>query len=141
MLSHSLEVTSCTPNTLSCGGSGGCTGSVTQLGFNYLQLFGSVSSEDWPYVSGDTMVGGECNYDLSSMTPMVGLTGYNSLTPNDEMAVMEHIANVGPLSIALDASNWGSYSGGVFDGCSFDENISINHGVQLVGYGTDFGPL
>jgi len=135
------QVTSCTPNTLSCGGTGGCKGSVTQLGYNYLQLFGSVASEDWPYVSGDTMVGGDCDYDLSSMTPVVGLTGYNSLTPNDEMAVMEHIANVGPLSIALDASNWGSYSGGVFDGCSFDENISINHGVQLVGYGTDFGPL
>ena len=134
-------MTSCTPNTLSCGGTGGCKGSVTQLGYNYLQLFGSVASEDWPYVSGDTMVGGDCDYDMSAMTPVVGLTGYNSLTPNDEMAVMEHIANVGPLSIALDASNWGSYSGGVFDGCSFDENISINHGVQLVGYGTDFGPL
>ena len=79
-----------------------------------------MASEDWPYVSGDTMVGGDCDYDLASMTPVVGLTGYNSLTPNDEMAVMEHIANVGPLSIALDASNWGSYSGGVFDGCSFD---------------------
>merc|ERR1712168_663637 len=34
------QVTSCTPNTLSCGGTGGCRGSVTQLGFNYLQLFG-----------------------------------------------------------------------------------------------------
>ena len=29
-------------------------GSVTQLGFNYLQLFGSVKEEDWPYVSGTT---------------------------------------------------------------------------------------
>ena len=47
-------MTSCTPNTLSCGGSGGCMGSVTQLGFNYLQLFGSVKEEDWPYVSGTT---------------------------------------------------------------------------------------
>merc|ERR1712200_82611 len=32
------QVTSCTPNVLQCGGSGGCMGSVTQLGFNYLQL-------------------------------------------------------------------------------------------------------
>merc|ERR1712209_357205 len=38
------QVTSCTPNTLSCGGTGGCRGSVTQLGFNYLQLFGSVEA-------------------------------------------------------------------------------------------------
>ena len=28
------------------------------------------------------------------MTPAVGLTGYNSLTPNDEAAVMQHIAEV-----------------------------------------------
>ena len=48
------QVTSCTPNTLSCGGTGGCRGSVTQLGFNYLQLFGSVAEADWPYVSGTT---------------------------------------------------------------------------------------
>ena len=51
------------------------------------------------------------------------------------------IGQVGPLSIALDASTWHSYQGGVFDGCSFEENISINHGVRLVGYGTDYGPL
>ena len=135
------QVTSCTPNTLSCGGTGGCRGSVTQLGFNYLQLFGSILDSDWPYESGSTGDGGDCSYDLASKTPVVGLTGYNSLTPNDEAAVMQHIAEVGPLAIALDASGWGAYSGGVFDGCSFDENISINHGVQLVGYGTDYGPL
>ena len=48
------QVTSCTPNTLSCGGTGGCRGSVTQLGFNYLQLFGAVADSDWPYVFGST---------------------------------------------------------------------------------------
>ena len=137
----SQQVTSCTPNTLQCGGTGGCRGSVTQLGFNYLQLFGAVADSDWPYVSGSTGDGGECNYDLSQMTPVVGLGGYNSLAPNDEEAIMQHIAQVGPLAIAADASAWGSYQGGVFDGCSFEENISINHGIQLVGYGTEFSPL
>merc|ERR1712121_301787 len=135
------QVTSCTPNTLSCGGTGGCYGSVTQLGFNYLQLFGAVTEADWPYVSGSTGDGGDCTYDLDTLKPVVGLTGFNSLTPNDEAAVMQHIAEVGPLSIAVDASIWHTYSGGVFTGCSFDENISINHGVQLVGYGSDFSPL
>ncbi len=50
---------------------------------------------------------------------------------------MDHIANKGPLSIAVAASDWGNYRGGVFDGCSYSENIEINHAVQLVGYGTD----
>merc|ERR1712241_1411765 len=34
------HITSCTPNELSCGGSGGCQGSIPQLGFVYTQLFG-----------------------------------------------------------------------------------------------------
>merc|ERR1711935_785264 len=111
------QVTSCTPNLSQCGGTGGCYGSGT-----------TTNSE-------------ECNYDLNSLTPAVALSGYVTLPPNDPEAVMKHLAEVGPLAIAADASNWKSYSGGVFDGCSFDENISINHGIQLVGYGSEFSPL
>merc|ERR1740121_3619331 len=50
---------------------------------------------------------------------------------------MNHLANVGPLSVAVAASSWSFYGGGVFDGCDYDKNIEINHAVQLVGYGTD----
>jgi hypothetical protein len=50
---------------------------------------------------------------------------------------MDHLVNVGPLSIAVDASAWSPYLTGVFDNCPTDQNIIINHAVQLVGYGTD----
>merc|ERR1719341_395252 len=130
------QVTSCTPNPVQCGGVGGCRGSVTQLGFSYLQLFGHMAEADYPYVSGTTSQDEDCVYDPSKT--MVTLTGYNTLPANNHDAVMTHLAEVGPLSIAVDASVWHSYTGGVFNGCDFDENISINHGVQLVGYGTDF---
>jgi len=133
------QVTSCTPNLLQCGGTGGCYGSVTQLGFNYLQLFGHMSEDDYPYVSGSTSQTEDCMYDPSKT--VVSFTGYDTLPTNDHDAVMTHLAEVGPLSIAVDASNWSKYTGGVFNGCSFDENISINHGVQLVGYGSDFSAL
>jgi len=133
------QVTSCSPNALQCGGSGGCKGSVTQLGFNYLQLFGMMSDADYPYVSGDTSEAETCVYDPS--LTQVGLTGYDTLPANNHDAVMAHLAEVGPLSIAVDASVWHTYTGGVFTGCPFDENISINHGVQLVGYGSDFSAL
>ena len=43
---------------------------------------------------------------------------------------------VGPVSITVDAS-WGLYSSGVYDGCSADADL--DHGVQLVGYGTEKG--
>ena len=59
----------------------------------------------------------------------------------------------GPISTSVAASDWGLYYGGVFDGCPYDQNIAVNHAVQLVyfspflppksydhmkvGYGTD----
>lgn len=132
------QVTSCTPNTLQCGGSGGCQGSVTQLAFNYLQLWGQMEDGDYPYTSGTTSEGGACTHDPAKAR--VTLSGYDTLPSNNHDAVMTHIAEVGPLSIAVDASQWHSYTGGIFNGCSFDENISINHGVQLVGYGSEFSP-
>ena len=55
------------------------------------------------------------------------------LPRNDYAAVMDHLANVGPLTISIDAGPWGSYAEGVFDGCSYEEAIVINHLVQLVG--------
>ena len=42
------QVTSCTPNPLSCGGTGGCMGSIPQLGYTYLQLFGHALEDDYP---------------------------------------------------------------------------------------------
>jgi len=76
-------------------------------------------------------------YDFMNTAPVVGITGYNTLPPNDQEAVMTHLAEKGPLAVAVYASGWGGYGGGVYDGCSFDSNIALNHAVQLVGYGTD----
>ena len=86
------QVTSCTPNVLQCGGSGGCFGSVTQLGFNYLQLFGQMAEDDYPYVSGTSAQTEECSYDSSKT--IVSLTGYDTLPANNHEAVMTHLAEV-----------------------------------------------
>merc|ERR1711953_797626 len=50
---------------------------------------------------------------------------------------MQHLAEVGPLAVSVYASGWGSYQGGIYDGCDYDSNIAMNHAVQLVGYGSD----
>jgi len=47
------HITSCTPNELKCGGSGGCQGSIPQLGMVYTQLFGLTMEADYPYTSGN----------------------------------------------------------------------------------------
>jgi len=131
------EVTTCTPNPLHCGGTGGCRGSIPQLGYNYVQLFGLASNADYPYFSGVTGLAGRCKYDLERRTPVVAITGYDTLPPNDLQAAMTHLATKGPLAIASDASRWQLYGSGVFSGCNYENNIALNHAIQLVGYGTD----
>nr|AKO90284.1 cathepsin O [Tigriopus japonicus] len=130
------QITSCTPNELQCGGTGGCQGSIPQLGWTFVQLFGLVSEADWPYQSGSNGATGDCN-DSSDMNKAVTVRGYELLPRNDYNAILNHLATVGPLAVAVDASFWGFYGGGVFDGCPYDSNIAINHAVQMVGYGTD----
>ena len=62
---------------------------------------------------------------------------------------------VGPLSISVAANNFKDYNGGVFTGeciivdriggnkygagCDYESNVQLNHGVQLVGYGSEDG--
>jgi cathepsin L len=67
---------------------------------------------------------------------VAAISGYNIITSNSYSELMDAIANVGPVGITVDASQWSSYSGGVFDGCN-QENPDLDHGVLLVGYGTD----
>ena len=99
-MSHELlelspqQLVSCAPNPLQCGGTGGCQGSTPPLGYNYIQLFGQVAEADYPYVSGSTSQSESCQYDLSTLSPVVAITGYNNLPANDQDAIINHIANV-----------------------------------------------
>jgi len=131
------ELVSCMPNVLGCGGSGGCQGGTNELGFNWIQLFGLVSDSTIPYTSGKTQIAGQCTLDVNNTERIAFVRGYETLMHNDLKATLNHLANVGPLSIALDADAFHMYAGGIFDECPFDKNININHGVQLVGYGND----
>lgn len=49
---------------------------------------------------------GKCKYDLENRAPVVGITGYNTIPANDLEATLQHVANVGPLAVAADASAW-----------------------------------
>jgi len=131
------QITVCTPNPQHCGGWGACSGAIPNLAYSYVQLFGLATEADYPYTAGDFNGDRECHYDLSTKPLSIGIGGYNRLSPNNQEEVMQHLAEVGPLSVAVYASTWDSYKGGVFTGCPYEEDIAINHCVQLVGYGTD----
>jgi cathepsin L len=128
------QILDCTPNPMECGGTGGCGGGTVELAYQRIQVMGGLSSEwTYPYTSyyGDNS---QCN--MSRFSPVAQLTGYVNLPSNENGMVLSHLATTGPLAITIDASDWSLYEEGVFDGCN-QTNPDLDHGVQLVGYGTD----
>ncbi|KAL4508002.1 hypothetical protein ABPG72_021375 [Tetrahymena utriculariae] len=130
------QLVSCVPNPNQCGGTGGCSGAVAELAFSYTTLYGITSEYKYSYQSyfGTTY---SCKYDPKTQSAEVINQGYANVTPNDQNALLQAVATVGPIAISVDASNWASYEEGVFDGCDYSKNVDINHAVVLVGYGTD----
>jgi hypothetical protein len=105
-----------------------------ELAFNYAQLFGIASEESTPYVGKDQ----KCTFDGVNVKAEVQIDGYERLISNDQYSVMWHLVNKGPLAVNVAANNgWMLYKSGVFNGCPYSSDISINHGVTLVGYGSD----
>jgi len=132
------QLVSCSPNPNHCGGSGGCQGSTQQLGFNYTMTAGAVLEKTYPY-EGAT---GSCTTSKTS-DPVVGIKGYVTVPPNNYTALATALANKGPVAITVAAGGmgWQLYAGGVYTGGLFGCGYTLDHGVQLVGYGEDKGKL
>lgn len=128
----------CSPNPDHCGGTGGCTGSTVELALNYIaditakKTGGMFNITDVPY-SGSNQGWGSCEDVTKDKSPQVGIEGWTALETNDYKAVMNAVAKVGPLAVAVAASGWSYYQGGVFH----TTDTTVNHAVVLVGYGTD----
>lgn len=129
------QVTSCTPNPRQCGGTGGCKGATSELGYEYvINSGGLVLEKDFPYRGIDS----NCN-QLPRFAPRVAnFSSYVAVPSNDQDAVLSALT-VGPLTIGVWATPMQFYNRGIFSGCSYDKNMAINHAVQLVGYGTEAG--
>jgi C1A family cysteine protease len=55
------------------------------------------------------------------------------LPGNDYKALMNAVAKVGPVGLALAAGEWAYYEKGIFE----HKDTVVNHAVTLVGYGVD----
>jgi len=131
------QLVSCISNPYQCGGSGGCGGAISELAFNYVQLYGITSEYKYSYSSYFTGDSGVCSYDEVKPTSEVEVDGYIKLLANDYDSLKHAVATVGPVTVSVDASAWHNYESGVFNGCSYTDNIDIDHAVVLEGYGTD----
>lgn len=116
-------------------GNMGCDGGLMDQAFDYIKTNNGIDTEvSYPYEAQD----GDCRFKATN----VGATdtGYVDITSGDEDALTAAIASVGPISVAIDASqdSFQFYQSGVYidDGCSSTE---LDHGVTAVGYSSDNG--
>ena len=115
----------------------GCGGGLMENAFIYLAEVGGIMAElDYPYEGYQ----GDCKIDTSKFVDMK-ITGYNALCefePCDEGDMKDWLYETGPLSVALNADPLMWYDSGIIDDDSCDPS-ALDHGVTLVGYGTDGG--
>ncbi len=127
----------CTPNPKDCGGTGGCEGATATLAIGTIIRNGGIPQEwTYPYQSYFGTDFTVCkNTSAYNFSPFAQVTAQIHLPANQEQPVLETLATIGPVITNVDASDWSSYESGVYQGCSV--NATIDHVVQIVGYGFD----
>ncbi|XP_028277149.1 cathepsin S-like [Parambassis ranga] len=113
-------------------GNHGCSGGFMTNAFKYvIRNKGIDSDAAYPYV-GKT---GHCKYD--ALYRAATCSAYSFLPKGDELALKMAVATIGPISVAVDASRpkFIFYRHGVYQDHTCTHNV--NHGVLVVGYGTE----
>jgi C1A family cysteine protease len=113
----------------------GCQGGLMDSAFEYMiqKQSGKDDTEaSYSYKGAD----GTCSFSLGK-AGSAAVTNYTDIAAGDESSLKDAVANVGPISVAVDANMfWQLYSGGVFKPLVCNQK-TLNHGVAVVGYGTE----
>ena len=115
-------------------GSHGCSGGQMEGAFKFIIENGQCSLSSYPYVSGVTKTGGTCQ----KCSTLAHITSCSDVKPNDQISLKAAVAQQ-PVAIAIEADTryFQSYSSGVLTSSSCGTNL--DHGVLIVGYGTENG--
>jgi len=115
-------------------GNQGCSGGSMDLAFQYLENQTVCTEESYAYTAKD----GTCQQSsCTTGIPKGGVAGYKDVEAQDTDALKEAVSQQ-PVSVAIEADQqvFQFYTGGVISsGCG----VKLDHGVLIVGYGTDNG--
>jgi len=114
-------------------GNQGCNGGLMDNAFQYIIHNGGLCTEEaYPYEGAD----GTCK--SSTCTSAVTISGYKDVPQDSDSAMMSAVAQ-NPVSVAIEAdqSAFQFYAGGVLtsNACG----TALDHGVLVVGYGSESG--
>nr|CAH7723555.1 unnamed protein product [Callosobruchus chinensis] len=113
-------------------GNHGCHGGLMDQAFDFMQDEGIQTEEQYPYEAKRSQCHGIGKY-------VTKVDSYVDLLNEEEMA--KAVSAKGPVSVAIDASDIRDYSHGIIDekcACG-NRKHDLNHGVLVVGYGSEDG--
>ncbi|XP_067004458.2 cathepsin L [Anabrus simplex] len=127
-------------NLIDCAddfGNLGCSGGFRNYAFDYIISNGGVDTEEsYPYEAKD----GRCRFNAKTIGATI--SSVVVLPEEDQQALKEALATVGPVGVAMDAGteSFQFYTSGVFyDSSCHNDYYGLNHEVLAVGYGTENG--
>lgn len=115
-------------------GSHGCNGGQMDGAFKYVITNGQCLLSSYPYTSGVTKTGGNCQ----KCSAVVQINSCSDVPSNNQVLLASAVAQQ-PVAIAIEADTryFQSYSNGILTSTSCGTNL--DHGVLIVGYGTENG--
>jgi len=111
-------------------GSHGCNGGQMEGADKYLIANGQCSLASYPYTATDN----KCK----TCSAVAHFSSCSDVKPNDQISLLNAVS-LGPVSVAIEADTryFQSYTGGILDTSAC--GTTLDHGVLIVGYGTDNG--
>ena len=150
------ELVSCAANPLHCGGTGGCGGSTAEIAMEYVRTHGMVDEWTFGYASNHgakvncTLEEEEEEESKSSLRgrrqdddddkhylkhAVASIDGWMTLPRNNYTAVMNAVAQIGPLAISVACHPWVMYKEGIYSGTlrsGKETDVSAMAGIVLL---------
>ncbi|KAF4661988.1 hypothetical protein FOL47_006471 [Perkinsus chesapeaki] len=111
-------------------GNQGCKGGLMDKAFDYVELNGLESEDDYKYTGVDFST---CQSDKEKDVVKAHTISFQDVQPNSASSLLAALADNGPVSVCVDASDavFQHYESGVItSGCG----TRLDHGVLAVGY-------